>query len=79
MDFPQFRKYKNGQSYFEILSENEFLEYKIQINKVEKELFTARILPDRNMINDMLYNYEDHWDEVEKEDLEYFLEKNTSE
>jgi len=79
MDFPQYRKYKNGQSYFEILSENEFLEYKIQINKVEKELFTARILPDRNMINDMLYNYEDHWDEVEKEDLKDFLEKNTSE
>ncbi len=76
MVFPQFRKYKNGLSYFEILGKSEFIEYKLEFNKIEKHLFTAKILPDRNFIHDLLYNYEEHCEKIEKEDLEDFLLKN---
>ena len=75
MDYPQFRKYKNGKSYFEIMGENEFLEYKLGPNGIEKHHIEARILPDRNFVKDMLYDYEEHWEEVEKEELEAFLEE----
>ena len=76
MDFPQYRKYKNGNSYFEILSEEEFVEFQLQLGKVVKHEFKAKILPDRNYISDMLVNYHTHWDKIEQEELWQFLKKN---
>lgn len=77
MDYPQYRKYKNGNSYFEILSPNEFIEYQFQLNELKKSHFEATILPDRNYIQDMLFDYQEHWELIEKEDLEDFLAKNS--
>ena len=76
MDFPQYRRYKNGKSYFEIFSAEEFTEYQLQFGKISKHEFKAKILPDRNYIADMLYEYETHWEKIEKEDFLEFLEKN---
>jgi hypothetical protein len=73
MNFPQYRRYRNGLSYFRILNESSFEEYKLFQGKVEKYLFKASILPDRNFIQDMLHNYEEHWEEVSEENFQTFI------
>ena len=77
MNFPQFRKYKNGKSFFKIISNQQFEEYQLQFGKVVKHEFKAAILPDRNYISDMLEHYSEHWDKIEEADFISFLEKNT--
>ena len=76
MDFPQYRKYKNAKSYFKINSAEEFEEYQLQFGKIVKHKFKASILPDRNYISDMLYNYKAHWENIHQAEFELFLEEN---
>lgn len=66
MDFPQYRRYKNGLSYFKITSESQFTEIKRLGKNWDEFHFVAKILPDRNFIQDMLYDYQNHWDEIEE-------------
>lgn len=73
MDYPQYRKYKNNQSYFKIKSATEFEEMKLE-NKVWKiYYFKASILPDRNYILDMTTDYELYWDEITEKDYQLIL------
>ena len=73
MEFPQYRKYKNGLSYFKIESKESFIEWKKTGNRWEKFEFKVKILPDRNYINDMLLDYEHHWDALSDLEFEQFL------
>ncbi|KAA3652390.1 MAG: hypothetical protein DWP98_01305 [Bacteroidetes bacterium] len=73
--FPQFRRYSNELSYFKIWSEKKFDEYKITGKKLEKYEFEAKILPDRNYIHDMLYQYEPYWDLINEEEFNAFIAK----
>lgn len=73
MDFPQYRRYKNKQSYFKILSEEEFVEYKLSGKRLESHHFKVKILPDRNYINDMLYNYEPYWEVINESEFQDFI------
>jgi len=77
MEFPQYRKYKNGYSYFKIESEWAFIELKLNGGKLESYKIEAKILPDRNYINDMLYQYDQYWDKIEVGDYEAFLVKHS--
>lgn len=68
MTFPQYRKYTNNKSYFKIISNTQWEEKQLLGSKVILNSFEAKILPDRNFLNDMLTNYGNHWlviDEVE--------------
>lgn len=73
MEFPQYRRYKNKQSYFKILSNEEFVEYKLTANKLESHRFTVKILPDRNYLQDMLHNYQPYWEVVSEDEFITFL------
>lgn len=75
MEFPQYRRYKNKQSYFKIVSNEEFVEYKLTANKLESYRFTVKILPDRNYLHDMLYNYEPYWEVLSEKEFKLFLRK----
>jgi hypothetical protein len=75
MKFPQFRKYKNNLSFFKVISETRLTEYKTIGSKIEEFNFVAKILPDRNYIYDMLYDYENHWDKINEAEFESFIEK----
>lgn len=77
MEFPQYRRYKNRKSYFKILNEEEFVEYKLTGKRLESHRFKAKILPDRNYINDMLYNYEPYWEVIGESDFQGFLAQYT--
>ncbi len=70
MDFPQYRRYKNKQSYFKIMSATHFTEYKALGKSWERYDIEAKILPDRNYIADMLHEYEAHWENISAEEFE---------
>lgn len=69
-EYPQYRKYKNNKSFFKIISAEKFIEIqwigkeKLQFEKV------AKILPDRNFIADMTFDYEESWDKITEEEFE---------
>ncbi len=70
MKFPVYRKYPNNHSFFKILDNDHFIEFKLTGQRVEKHLFEAKILPDRNFIQDMLSMHNGHWVEATKEAFE---------
>ena len=70
MTYPQYRKYKNNQSYFKIISKNEFEEIKWENNTWKVYCFEAKILPDRNFIHDMTFDYENHWEIITENEFE---------
>lgn len=52
--FPAYRKYKNNKNFFKIISENEFEEITFVGSKIFVTQHLAKILPDRNLIADLL-------------------------
>jgi hypothetical protein len=70
MLFPIYRKYGNNKSFFKILDNDHFIELKLTGLLVEKHLFEAKILPDRNFIQDMISMHNGHWEEATAEEFE---------
>ena len=60
--YPQYRKYSHGRTYFKIISAEEFEEIQIIGEKATIHHFVAKILPDRNYIHDLTFDYEKHWE-----------------
>ncbi len=54
--FPTYRKYKNNKHFFKIMNENEFEEISFIGSKVLVVKHVAKILPDRNLIADLLHD-----------------------
>lgn len=52
--FPVYRKYSNDKSYFKVISDIEFMELKLERNGFKLYSFEAKILPDRNFIQDLI-------------------------
>ena len=67
-DFPQYRKYKNNKSYFKISSLTEWDEIQIIGSNYLLSKFEVKIMPDRNFIQDMLFDYTANWDVIEEEE-----------
>ncbi len=59
--YPQYRKYPNNKSFFKIISEDKFEEIQLLGRKKSIHTFEAKILPDRNFISDLTFNYSEHW------------------
>lgn len=68
--YPQFRKYINDMAYFKIVSESEWEEIQVMGKRYSIHSFTAKILPDRNFIYDLTYDYKRNWLEIEEEEYE---------
>ena len=66
--YPQYRKYSNNKSYFKIISTDEFEEIQVLRTKKRTHLFKAKILPDRNFIYDMTFDYAKSWVKIEEEE-----------
>ncbi len=54
MDFPQYRRYSNGSSYFKILDDRTFIEYQVVGNRVFEHRITAIQYPEILRIKEML-------------------------
>ncbi|MEW6467352.1 MAG: hypothetical protein AB1458_00420 [Bacteroidota bacterium] len=73
--YPAYRKYKNHRSFFKIISPSEFEEVKVEAGKYTFHRFAAQILPDRNLIYDLTFNYSAHCDEIGEEEFEAAKQK----
>jgi hypothetical protein len=56
IQFPVYRKYKNGKSYFKIISRNEFEEIQIVGEKRIINIIKANQLPEMNHVHDLVYD-----------------------
>lgn len=66
--FPLYRKYKNNKNYFKVISMESFEEIQLigsQKIKFQKQI---QILPDRNFIYDLVYDYENFAVEISEEE-----------
>ncbi len=75
MIYPQYRKYKNNRVYFKILSISEWEELHVSPSGITLHSFTAKILPDRNYLEDMTVNYKTHWVVSDREEYEELKNK----
>ncbi len=74
--YPQYRKYSNNKSFFKILSPSNFEEIQVLGTKKSLHKFEAKILPDRNFIYDLTFDYHKHWeicDQLEYENLKFSI------
>ena len=58
LEFPQYRRYLNGRNYFCFHSMDHFEELRGMGSKWLLENHTVKILPDRNLVHDLLFDYE---------------------
>ena len=68
--FPQYRKYKNNRSYFKIHSRTQWEEIQVVGKKHVLNQFTVKILPDRNFIHDLLFDYEKNWEQIDEKEYQ---------
>ena len=75
IQFPVYRKYAHNRTFFKITSVSEFEELQIIGHSYFVHHIKAKILPDRNFINDMLYDYERNWVAIEAQEYESKMEQ----
>lgn len=75
LEFPLYRKYSNNKSYFKVVSKSKFIELKITGSLIERFEFEAKILPDRNFIQDMLNLEKGFWESIDAEEWEEVFDR----
>lgn len=70
----QYRKYKNGQSYFKIAGPEEMEELKLMGKYFKVYTIKATILPERVFIGDLLNEYHAFADAITAEEYEQQLQ-----
>lgn len=73
MNFPLYRKYPNNKSFFKIVDSDHFQEIKLTGKLSELHQFEAKILPDRNFIQDMIAMENEFWIESDAQEFEKML------
>jgi len=69
MEFPQYRKYSNNKSFFEVLGEDSFRELKIIGLRYELIEIKATIWPERSYILDLLSNEGGYYETIEPDEF----------
>lgn len=73
--FPQYRRLSNGKSYYEILSESEMREITLSGRRWTEYLITAKILPERLLITDLIERKYAHYELISEKEFYDFLER----
>ncbi len=69
MEYPQYRKYKNIETYFIIQSVKLFEEFKVMGSKYSVSKVEAIQFPEQLLIQDMLENKENRWETLSELDF----------
>ena len=75
MEFPQYRKYINGSSYFKIVSKREFEEIQVVGSALIKHTVVAIQFPELRSIQDMLEQHEARWVKIMPGEYDELLER----
>ena len=70
MEFPQYRKYKNKNTFYKIVSEKEFEEISFIGSKGFKFTIIAQQYPEMLRIQDMIACLNDTWEPIEQQNYE---------
>lgn len=70
--FPLYRKYPNNKSYFKVFDASSFEEIQVLGANYWIYSFVAKILPDRNFIQDMIEMERGGWVEISAEEYDRF-------
>lgn len=76
--YPQYRKYSHGRTFFKIISASEWEEIQVMGGKYSIHAFKAAILPDRNYIYDLTFEYKDNWIKINADEYEQVKGKATA-
>lgn len=71
--FPLHRKYKNERSFFKILSPDAFEEILHIGSAYRRDAYKAKILPERNLIADMISLQGEHWMAISAKEYDQHL------
>ena len=70
ISFPLFRKFDHERSFFKIISPTQFVEIQIMGKRYFKYDVHAKILPDFQLITDIINLHNNHWIEATEEEFE---------
>lgn len=73
--YPQYRKYNHSRTYFKITSADSWEELHVMGSKVSIHQFKATILPDRNYLYDLTFDYMSNWVKIEGAEYESIRNK----
>ena len=68
INYPVYRKYPHNRTFFKVLSEDEFEELQIIGRHYSIHSIKAKILPDRNFIQDLIFDFAIYWKEIKAEE-----------
>ncbi len=71
VNYPVYRKYKNGQSWFKVTGDASFEEIRKMGVRYLKSVHVVKILPERVMLHDLVFDFANLADEISDE--EYIL------
>lgn len=67
MNYPVYRKYNGADTWFKIISADEFIELKRVGTKWQRTRVLAEKFPEKQFIQDMLTCHENRWIELDSE------------
>lgn len=76
INFPVYRKYKNGKSYFKIIHPALFEEIQIIGSKKIKRHVQVVQFPERNFVHDLVFSFSEMADEIGEEEYELIAKSN---
>lgn len=71
--FPVYRKYEGNRSFFKISSANDFTEIQVMGTRYFRHEIKAKILPDFQLIVDMINLHNNHWIPATETEFEHAL------
>lgn len=70
INFPVYRKYKNGLSYFKIMSPVLFEEVQVIGSRRVVHVTEAKLFPEKTFVHDLIYNYSEMAEEISAHEFE---------
>ncbi|MCU0434091.1 MAG: hypothetical protein MUC87_11600 [Bacteroidia bacterium] len=69
-NYPQFRRYKTGTSWFRINSPTQYEEIRKMGSRWFIDRYEVKILPDRNWVYDLTFAYQDFAEAITQEEYQ---------
>jgi len=66
MQFPQFRRYNDGNTYFKIIDSSNFLEHKRIGNVFTVTEIKCKLYPEKMFLNDLLISSFEHVEKIDE-------------
>jgi len=73
--FPLYRRYKHGRTWFKVTGEDTCWQLDIIGNYYSYQQFKAVAYPEKQYLHQMIHQYEEYWEEADEREFETTLKK----